>query len=107
VSLPLAVGIGGSAFANASSLAKTLTIILGAATPTVGEDMFWQNYVVVVVQVPSGAAGYGPIPATYSGEDNSKNWGAAFRGIGWDRVTSSYGSGPVRSYITLHIQYEP
>jgi hypothetical protein len=57
----------------------------------------------VTVKVPSGAAGYGTIPATYSGTDHTNNWGNAFRGIGWDG--KKYGNGDMNSGITLHIQY--
>jgi hypothetical protein len=57
----------------------------------------------VTVKVPSGATGYGTIPASYSGTDTSKNWGNAFRGLGRDGTR--YLDGSVNGNITLYIQY--
>jgi hypothetical protein len=59
----------------------------------------------VTVKVPSGATGYGTIPATYSGSNSTANWGNGFRGGGWTGsafVNSSY----INSNITLKIQYQ-
>jgi hypothetical protein len=38
----------------------------------------------ITVKIPQGAAGYGEIPNDYIGGDTSKNWGNAFRGMGWN-----------------------
>jgi hypothetical protein len=37
----------------------------------------------ITVPVPSGAAGYGGIPATYAALDHTSNWATASRGGGW------------------------
>jgi hypothetical protein len=80
----------------------------------VGKGVFYDGKMnvpkTVTVKVPSGAAGYGAIPGTYSGTDYTNNWGNAFRGIGWDG-TSYLSDGYDATYyidmgnITLHIQY--
>jgi hypothetical protein len=104
VSLPAAETIGWEAFANTEGTALTLT--LGAAAPSLGTDIFYSVSVpkTVTVLVPSGATGYGPIPATYDNTDTTTpNWGNAFRGMGWDGT--AYGSGSVNSNVTLHIGY--
>ena len=81
----------------------------------------------ITVKVPQGATGYGEIPNDYIGGDISKNWGNAFRGMGWnpDRANMPYvapngvltgvrydadGFAPVdwiRTGITLQIKYIP
>jgi hypothetical protein len=106
VSLPAATSIGNSAFSYTGGTA--LTVTLGATAPTLGADLF-ENYVsvpkTVTVLVPSGATGYGSIPATYSGSDATGKWGNAFRGKGWNGT--SYGAGTVNSNVTLKIDYIP
>jgi hypothetical protein len=70
VSLPLATTIGEQAFSRSDSI--SLTIILGATAPTVGQNMFNNVSVAktVTIRVPSGASGY------------DATWEAAFRGVG-------------------------
>jgi hypothetical protein len=60
----------------------------------------------VTVKVPSGAAGYGTIPGTYTADTTTENWANAFRGMGWSS-SGGYGTGTVNSNITLDIQYLP
>jgi hypothetical protein len=57
----------------------------------------------VTVKVPSGATGYGTIPATYTTDAAAYNWGNAFRGKGWSS-TEGYRTGVVNSNITLTIE---
>jgi hypothetical protein len=102
VSLPAAESIGNNAFQNTGTTA--LIVTLSATPPTVGINLF--TFVTaakpVTVKVPSGATGYGTLPQTVS-TDTSDCWANAFRGIGWDKDTSSYGGGTVNTYITVNI----
>jgi hypothetical protein len=110
VSLPEAQSIGDKAFRYTGG--QALEITLGSAgnpaAPELGTEMFGGVYTAktVTVLVPSGATGYGPIPATYSGSGATPNWGNAFRGMGWNS-TDGYGSGTLNSLITLDIRYIP
>ena len=81
----------------------------------------------ITVKVPQEATGYGEIPNNYIGGDTSKNWGNAFRGMGWnpDRANMLYvapngvssgvrydadGFAPInyiRTGITLRVEYIP
>ena len=77
----------------------------------------------ITVKVPMGATGYGEIPSIYIGGDTSKNWGNAFRGMGWrpDRANMPISFGTAERYdangfgpidrintgITLRIEYIP
>lgn len=99
-------------------------ITLGAIAPVVERQMFaltW-NPRAVTVMVPQGATGYGEIPGDYIGGDITKNWGNAFRGMGWNPAkanTTVVGGGfrydregycPIDfidSAITLRIEYVP
>jgi hypothetical protein len=58
------------------------------------------------VKVPSGAEGYGAIPATYSGDDSTETWGNGYRGGGWTG-SAFVNSSKINSKITLVIQYGP
>jgi hypothetical protein len=75
-----------------------------------GTDMFLQagdGSISVTVKVPSGAAGYGTIPAAYSGNDNTGNWGDGFRAWGWNG--SSTTTDTIYSFISgisLTVEYE-
>jgi hypothetical protein len=64
----------------------------------------------VTVKVPIGSTGYGTIPATYSGDDKTENWGNGFRYGGWDGsgfVGGGYGGvSYLNSYITLKVEYQ-
>jgi hypothetical protein len=103
VSLPAATSIGADAFYETGT--NTLTLTLGGVAPTLGYGMFsWVGAKTVTVKVPSGATGYGTVPATYSGTDSAVNWGNGFRGGGWDG--SAFTGGSVNSNITLTIQEE-
>ncbi|MDR2110316.1 MAG: leucine-rich repeat domain-containing protein [Spirochaetaceae bacterium] len=84
VSLPSAASIGRDAFAHTSGTA--LTVTLGSTAPTLERQIFYNvtEAKTVTVKVPSGAAGYGTLPATYSGNDTTVCWGNGFRGGGWD-----------------------
>jgi hypothetical protein len=83
VSLPAATTIDGYAFS--STRTADLTVTLGAAAPALGINMFGSGSTAktVTVRVPSGATGYGTVPATYSGTGTAINWGNGFRGGGW------------------------
>jgi hypothetical protein len=81
---------------------------LASAAPTLGDEIF--GYIntaqTVTVKVPSGAKGYGTIPADYSGSDTTANWGNGFRGGGW--TGSAFVSiSDINNNITLNIVYEP
>jgi hypothetical protein len=60
----------------------------------------------VTVKVPRGATGYGPVPATYTGNDTTVAWGNGFRGAGWDGSAFTYSSSDINTYITLNIVYD-
>jgi hypothetical protein len=105
VNLPEATSIGQLAF---SSCVALTTVTLGSTAPTLGSDMFFFLIFAsqtVTVKVPSGATGYGTIPATYSGSDTTANWGTGFRGGGWENSKFT-NIGLIKSYITLVIQYQ-
>jgi hypothetical protein len=72
----------------------------------------------VNVMVPQGVIGYGEVPSDCIGGDTTKNWGNAFRGMGWDpSLANSYfngyyydedGYGPMdemKPAIIIHIDY--
>jgi hypothetical protein len=135
--LPAATSIGYRAFDNCDALAtlnlpaatsismwafrstggQALEITLGSAgnlaAPRVGINIFESvsDPKTVTVKVPSGATGYGTIPAAYDTDTVTENWANAFRGMGWNE-TSGYGAGyspgyySVNGYITLNIVYE-
>jgi hypothetical protein len=102
LSLPAATSIGERAFYGTGT---TAPLTLGGTPPSVGVGMFNEvdSAKTVTVKVPSGATGYGTIPATYTTDTTTNNWGNAFRGKGWDGT--SYLTGSVNSNITLNIQY--
>ena len=76
-----------------------------ATAPTLGASIFSNiSTKTVTVKVPSGATVYGALPSTYSGEDETVNWGNGFRGKGWDGSTFTGGS--INSNIALTIQAE-
>jgi hypothetical protein len=123
VNFPAATDIGSRAFNRCTSLASmsfpqatfidygafstgttTLTIILGSSAPTLGNGIFEGVSPTVTVKVPTDATGYGTIPATYSGNNTSENWGNGFRGGGWDG--SGFLRGGINSYITLKVEYQ-
>ena len=108
VSLPAATSIGNYAF-NATD-GTALTVTLGSTAPTLGYGMcgYSSTTRTVIVKVPSGATGYGTLPATYSGADSTVNWGNGFRGKGWNgRAFVGGGSFTViNNKITLTIQAE-
>jgi hypothetical protein len=102
VSLPKATSIGEAAFSGCAALTE---VSLPKAAPTLGYGMF--GYIntarTVTVKVPSGATGYGTLPATYSGTDSTEAWGNGFRGGGWNG-SSLWSGGSINSYITVIIQ---
>jgi hypothetical protein len=104
VSLPAATSIDYHAFAYCDALT---TVSLGSTAPTLGYDMFYDITAAktVTVKVPSGATGYGTIPATYSGSDKTVNWGNGFRGGGWTG-SAFVDSSKINTNITLKIQYQ-
>jgi hypothetical protein len=112
VSLPAVYYIGPDAFQFTGTTA--LTITLGPNAPNVGFFSFRDvnPTKIVTVKVPAGATGYGPIPATYSGDDTSENWGNGFRGGGWNGRSfvyhEEYGGGvpSINTNITLQVQYQ-
>jgi hypothetical protein len=97
VELPAAESIGAAAFYGCTAL---ITVSLPAAAPTLGAGMFSgiNTAQTITVKVPTGATGYGTVPATYNGSDTTYCWGNWFRGMG--RGTDN---GSVNSYITLNI----
>ena len=107
VNVPKATEIGSYAF-RSWYLTTPLTITLGKVAPILSFGILDDIRLIVTVKVPSEATGYGPIPATYSGTDDSDNWGNAFRGKGWDGTSYGIGWGEVygvNSYVTLQIEY--
>ena len=104
VSLPAATSIGFSAFSDTGT--SDLIVTLGSTAPTLGASMFSSinDAKTVTVKVPSNATEYGTLPSTYSGEDETVNWGNGFRGKGWNG--SAFTSGSINSNITLTIQAE-
>jgi hypothetical protein len=83
-----------------------------------GTGAFWDTAPAktVTVKVPSGATGYGPVSATYSGSNDGPNWGNGFRGRGWTGWAFATNEEYVyflgqyipilNSNITLHVQYQ-
>jgi hypothetical protein len=104
VTLPAATSIGDGAFPGCTSLTS---VTLPAAPPSVGLNMFGllSPAITVTVKAPGielrSPTGYGTEPAT--SDTTSNNWGNAFRGKGWDRI-SGYKNGIVQGNITLVYQ---
>jgi hypothetical protein len=85
-----------------------LTITLGPIAPGLFHAIFARvdSAKSVTVKVPSGATGYGTIPATYTGTDTTANWGNGFRGGGWTGTGFiSGGASDINSNITLKVEY--
>jgi hypothetical protein len=101
VNLPKAISINYGAFAITGM--EDLTVTLGSTPPSLEEDMFagLSSAKSVTVKVPPGATGYGGLPGSYSGTDNTNNWGNAFRGKGWDGT--NYLTGTVKASVALTI----
>ncbi|MDR0322727.1 MAG: leucine-rich repeat domain-containing protein [Treponema sp.] len=129
VSFPAATSIGYSVFSGCTSLTTVslpavtstgfgifdstgtipLTITLGATAPSLNAPQFTRidSAKTVTVKVPSGATGYGTIPATYSGSDTTANWGNGFRGAGWNGTGFIQGGvAYINSNIRLTVQYQ-
>jgi uncharacterized repeat protein (TIGR02543 family) len=110
VEFPAATSIDAYAFASTGTTA--LTIILGPNAPITLDRSFngIDSAKTVTVKVPSGATGYGTIPATYSGNDTTENWGNGFRGGGWNGSGFNPdvwgGASDVNSNITLIVEYQ-
>jgi uncharacterized repeat protein (TIGR02543 family) len=108
VSLPKATTFENSVFMSTGTTA--LTVTLGSTAPSL-RDAFFYNVTeakTVTVQVPTGATGYGSLPATFSGVENETggpHWGEGFRGKGW--TGSAYNGGSINDKITLNIKYAP
>ena len=100
ITIPSVSFIGLYAFARTGSV--DLEITMGDISPQVDVIIFYNvtEPKTVTVKVPSGATGYGTVPATYSGTDTTPGWGNQFRGLGYDD------SGMVNPNITLHIVEE-
>jgi hypothetical protein len=103
-SLPAATSIGESAFWYCTALT---TVTLGSTAPTLGKNMFSGVYSpkAVTVKVPSGATGYGTVPAAYSGSNTTVDWGNGFLDGGWTGSAFVSG-GSVNRNITLTVQYQ-
>ena len=104
VSLPSAAYIGNYAFYECDALT---TVSLPATAPTLGTGMFGgiSTARTVTVKVPSGATGYGTVPATYGGSNSDVCWGNGFRGKGWNgNGFRTSGSAVINSSITLTIE---
>jgi len=85
-----------------------LSITLGDTVPTLGSELFIFVSApgkTVTVKVPDISEWNG-IVGTYSGADNTENWGNGFRGLGWDgsALVASWGR---NSNITLHVVLLP
>lgn len=103
ISIPEVTSIGAYAFYGINT--TSLIIILGSSAPTLGGSLFnLASAQTVTVKVPSGATGYGTIPATYSGSDVTVNWGNGFRGGGW--TGTAFGEGYLNVDITLNVIYQ-
>jgi len=99
MNLPNIAKIDNAAFAGSDYPTKTLVITLGKKAPVVGCNLFADcNPRTVIVQIPKDAQGFGTSPS----DSNSKNWGNAFRGMGWNG--KSFGKGKVNTNITLKIK---
>ena len=68
------------------ALASSLTnITLGKIAPWVGHlNSRGTTPRTIILRVPQVATGYGDIPNIFIGGDRTKNWGNAFRGMGWN-----------------------
>ena len=98
ISFPMATDLGNSVFANTGN--HDFIIIFGANAPVLGTSIFSDVTRIVIVSVPTGAAGYGGVPGTYDNLDNTtSNWGNGLRGMGWDGTTDK--SGSVMNDITV------
>jgi uncharacterized repeat protein (TIGR02543 family) len=110
ISLPSATSIDYNVFRNSGTKApKALAVTLGKAAPTLKTRMFYDvtSTKEVTVIVPKGNTGYGTLPVTFSGDENTTggpHWGEGFRGKGW--TGSGYDYGAVNTYITLTIKEE-
>jgi hypothetical protein len=87
--------------------AASLAITMGATAPTVGNNAFStvSDAKAVTVKVPSGAAGYGTVPGSYTGDDATVAWGNGFRGKGWT-AAGAFGTGStsvLKANISLSI----
>jgi hypothetical protein len=85
------------------------TVTLGSTAPELGTNMFLNISASqdVTVKVPTGAEGYGTIPATYSGANNGGGWGDGFRGGGWTSLAALENDRTINPNITLKIEYGP
>jgi len=115
------IGVGAFGVGN-----NNLTeFIFGEIAPSmdVGIHTYYSNSITktITVKVPYGATGYGEIPNVYIGGDMSKNWGNAFRGMGWNPALANmnipienggkydangFGLAP-NTEITLRVEYIP
>jgi hypothetical protein len=102
-----------------------LTITLGQIPPIrIAEGFFAGGPErTIIVLVPYGALGYAELPLTGSatepitgritveGDDQTRNWGNAFRGLGWFGSDLNQGSvmshGTINENITIHIEPIP
>jgi len=118
VYIPAATNIGYFVFGMDLSYpeyaATDLTITLGSTVPNIGfNNLCWNDFDYpenkkVIVKVPSGATGYGPVPYTCSDIDNTVNWGNGFRGAGWNGTGFVNTNAWINNYITLYIEeYTP
>jgi hypothetical protein len=101
VSIPKATSIGAFSYTGTTGL----TVTLGSTAPTLGRTMFEDvtNAKTVTVKVPSSETVWTGKTGTYSGADNTANWGNGFRGGSW--TGSAFQSdGSVNSNITLTIK---
>jgi hypothetical protein len=106
ISLPAATSIGMTAFYGCKT---GTTITLGSRAPTLASYMFHffgpTDGLTVTVEVPSGAEGYGTIPAEYSGNNTTAKWGDGFRGGGWTG-SDIIDRNKIDTTITLIIEYQ-
>ena len=124
ISLPNAIKIGSYCFTNCLSLATVnlpsvtwfvyraifenctalSSIRLGNVAPDIGYEMFYniKSPQTITLQLPIGATGYGEQPT----DTTTKNWGNAFRGIGWNKDTGYGNIGSVNSNINFTYEYK-
>jgi len=97
VNFPSVTKFGLDVFQDTSG--QALTVTLGATPPAVLTGIF-EDVVTsktVTVKFPSSATGYGTVPTNTT----SENWGNAFRGMGWDGVTTYGDAANVNGNIIL------
>ena len=106
LNIPQVTSIGSDAFSYNET--TTLSITMGSAAPTLGDEMFSDITAAktVTVKIPTGATGYSPASSPFTGtavtvDNDTENWANGLRGGGWNGSTWDSNGGPEK--ISYHI----